>query len=354
MTQDAEESSNFFTTFKNPYILSTDPGGSSTGSAVSVSANLVMVSLGTETSGSIIMPCSINGVVGIKPTVGLTSRAGVIPLTLRQDTVGPIGRTVSDAVYLLEEIVGYDPRDEITKEAFQYIPSGGYKQFLIKDGLKDKRLGNIWHYYEDEYKSFSPKSVEIFQGHFDIMSENGADVINDVRISNFIKVADGENNGMLTAFKYEFKRDLNVYLSNLLESPIRSLADAITFNENNADKEKLKEYGQKLFKESEDTKLPDSNYTNAVKDLSKLSEEGFEKFMRDNKFDAMVAPEYHAAGVLAIGGYPGIVVPAGYNEEGVPFGIMFGGLKGSESKLIQIAYAFEQATKIRKPPKIMT
>ncbi|XP_077231068.1 putative amidase At4g34880 isoform X2 [Tasmannia lanceolata] len=338
----------------NPYVRSTEPGGSSTGSAVSVAANLVTVSLGTETSGSIVQPCSISGVVGIKPTVGLTSRAGTFSGSLRQDTVGPIGRTVSDAVYLLDEIVGYDPRDEITKENIQYIPSGGFKQCLKHDGLNNKRLGNLWHYFKVEYTD--PEIVRTFEDHFNVMSQNGAVLINDLAISNIETVMNPEESGEQLALKYEFKRDLNVYLSNLLESLIRSLTAAIAFNEdpNYRDQEKLDEYGQEFFLMSEQTSLPNSEYTNTVEKLTKLCEEGFEKFMNDHNLDAMLAPEFFAYPMLAIGGYPAIVVPAGYDPDGVPYAIMFAGLKGSEAKLIEIAYAFEQLTKVRKPPRVAT
>ncbi|KAF9617377.1 hypothetical protein IFM89_036298 [Coptis chinensis] len=339
-------------TVKNPYVLTTEPGGSSTGSAVSVGANLVTVSLGTETNGSIIEPCSVSCVVGIKPTLGLTSRSGVIPISLRQDTVGPIGRTVSDAVYLLDVIVGYDPRDdEMTKEACQYIPLGGYKQFLKTDGLSGKRLGNMWHLFKVIYDDDPTSPVPaVFQRHINTMRNNGAVVVNDLELNNFLTIMKGNEEAL--ALKYEFKRDLGVYLSNLLKSPIKSLADAIAFNIANPDKEMTNKYNQSKFIDSEETKLPCSEYTAALCELTKLSEEGFHKFMRDNSLDAMVVPEFLGASILANGGYPGIIVPAGFNEKGVPFGILFGGLKGSEPKLIEIAYAFEQATKIRKPPSI--
>ncbi|KAF8410437.1 hypothetical protein HHK36_002966 [Tetracentron sinense] len=266
------------------------------------------------------------------------------------DWTGPIGRTVSDAVYLLDVIVGYDPRDEITKKAAQYIPSGGYKKFLKTDGLNGKRLGNLWHYFKGIYEN-SPISDK-FQQHFDTMTKNGACLINDLKISDFETVMNASEE--VLALKYEFKRDLSIYLSNLLKSEIRSLADAISFNEANPDLEKLHKYGQTLFIESEKTTLPNNEYTEAVDKLMMLSKEGFEKFMTDNNLDAMVAPEAFGAGILAAGGYPGIVVPAGFKPDGVPFGILFGGLRGSDATLIEIAYAFEQATKIRKPPTLPT
>ncbi|KAK9129495.1 hypothetical protein Sjap_009982 [Stephania japonica] len=332
-------------TVKNPYNVEEDPGGSSTGSAVAVAANLVTVSLGTETNRSIIEPCSVNCVVGIKPTLGLTSRSGVIPLTHRQDTVGPIGRTVADAVTLLDVIVGYDPRDSVaTKAAAQYIPPGGYKQFLNKDGLKGKKLGNLWSTFKNA--GFDPHTSPvpgIYQKHIETMRQLGAIIIDDVEIANFFTIMDGDDEFL--AMQYEFKVDLNAYLSKLVESPVRTLADVIAYNEKHPEQEMLETYNQNTFIKSEKTNMPSKDYTDALDSLKTLREEGFEKFMNDNNLDAMVAPGHLAAGVLANGGYPCIIVPGGFDEYDVPVGILFGGLKGSEPKLIEIAYAFEQATK---------
>ncbi|KAK9165171.1 hypothetical protein Scep_000362 [Stephania cephalantha] len=339
-------------TVKNPYNVEEDPGGSSTGSAVGVAANLATVSLGTETNRSIIEPCSINCVVGIKPTVGLTSRSGVIPPTHRQSTVGPIGRTVADAVTLLDVIVGYDPRDSVaTKAAAQYIPRGGYKQFLNKDGLKGKKLGNLWSTFEivgiwDPDTSPVPG---IYKKHIETMRQLGAIIIDGVEIANFLKIMQGDDEFL--AMLYEFKVELNDYLSKLVESPVRTLADVIAYNETHPEQEMLERYNQNIFIKSEKTNLPSKDYTDALDSLKTLREEGFEKFMNDNNFDAMVAPGHLAAGLLANGGYPCIIVPGGFDDYDVPVGIFFGGLKGSEPKLIEIAYAFERATKVRRSPK---
>ncbi|CAI0557547.1 unnamed protein product [Linum tenue] len=227
-------------------------------------------------AGVVERPADRNSVVGIKPTVGLTSRAGVIPISPRQDTIGPICRTVSDAVYVLEAIVGYDPRDhEATKEAAGFVPCGGYKQFLKRDGLRGKRL---------------------------------------------------------------------------VESPVRSLADIIAFNINNPVLENMKEYAQDLLVAAETTNGIGEQEVEAMQLMENLSREGFEGLMKQHKLDAMVTFGADAAPVLAMGGYPAISVPAGYDGKGSPFGIAFGGLKGTEPKLIEVAYAFEQATNIRRPP----
>ncbi|CAN1802791.1 Probable amidase At4g34880 [Linum perenne] len=282
----------------NPYVEGGDPCGSSSGSAISVAANMVAVSLGTETDGSILCPADYNSVVGIKPTVSLTSRAGVIPVSPRQDTIGftdsiycrPICRTVSDAVYVLDAIVGFDPRDcEATNEAAKFIPSGGYKQFLKKDGLKGKKIGIV---------------------------------------------------------------AVNRYLEDLVESPVRSLAEIVAFNVDNSKLvcERMEEFGQELLVAAEMTNGIGKNETEAIRLMDELSREGFEAVMKQHELDAMVTIGSDVSSVLAIGGYPAISVPAGYDEQGKPFGIVFGGLKGTESSLIEASYAFEQATKARQAP----
>ncbi|KAJ4832578.1 hypothetical protein Tsubulata_030779 [Turnera subulata] len=326
---------------QNPYVLSADPCGSSSGSGISVAANMAAVSLGTETDGSILCPSSANSVVGIKPTVGLTSRAGVIPISPRQDTVGPMCRTVADAVYVLDAIAGFDRNDPATKAGAKYIPRGGYKQFLKPDGLKGKRLGIVRDPFFTSYSGFDH--------HFQTLRQKGAVLIDNLRITNLGESYSDENLALVT----EFKPALNAYLKELIASPVRSLADVIAFNNKfskQASIEKIKEYGQGIFEEAESIKGFDASYKAALQNLTKISRDGFEKLMRKNKLDALVTPDSSASSILAIGGHPGIVVPAGYDKEGLPFGICFGGLRGSEPKLIEIAYSFEQATNIRRPP----
>lgn len=332
---------------KNSYNLSADPCGSSSGSAISVAANMVAVSLGSETDGSIICPAGSNSVVGIKPTVGLTSRAGVIPISPRQDTIGPICRTVSDAVYVLDAIAGFDHNDaQATKEASKYIPVGGYKKFLKADGFKGKRLGIVRN------PSISSSSnADIFEDHLATLRQGGAILIDHLEITNIDSILDSTSSGEEAAMLAEFKLSLNAYLKELVASPVRSLADVIAFNQKFSNLEKIKEYGQDIFLEAEKTNGIQSTEKKALLNLTRLSKEGFEKLMRENRLDALVTNGPDVSPVLAIGGFPGISVPAGYDSNGVPFGICFGGLKGSEPKLIEIAYGFEQATKIRKPPE---
>ncbi|TYG83860.1 hypothetical protein ES288_D01G202200v1 [Gossypium darwinii] len=264
--------------------------GSSSGSAISMAANMVTVSLGSETHGSILCPADYNSVVRLKPTVGLTSRAGVVPISSRQDTIGPMVRTVADVVNLLDAIVGFDPGDsEATSEAAQFIPDGDYKY------------------------------------------------CNSIR------------SGELMLLQAEFKSSVNEYLKELAISSVRSLADII--DSTRITPKKLEEYGQQTLIESEKTNGIGEKERKAAEYLEKLSRDGFERKMKDYKLDALVTLGISLAmTVLAIGGYPGISVPAGYQSVGMPFGIYFGGLKGSEPKLIEMAYAFEQATRLRKPP----
>ncbi|KAG4999832.1 hypothetical protein JHK87_020904 [Glycine soja] len=329
---------------KNPYTMG-GPSGSSSGSAISVAANLVAVSLGTETDGSILSPSNVNSVVGIKPTVGLTSRAGVVPITPRQDTVGPICRTVSDAALVLETIAGIDINDQATIEASKYVPEGGYAQFLKKEGLRGKRLGVVRFFYGFSGDTVMHQTLEL---HFKTLRQKGAVLVDNLEIENIEEIIDGQSEEI--AMAYDFKLSLNAYLRDLVNSPVRSLADVIAFNKEHPELEKLEEYGQDLLLLAEETNgVEELNH--AVLNMSRLSHNGFEKLMITNELDAVVVPSSTFSSILAIGGYPGVIVPAGY-EKGVPFGICFGGLKGSESKLIEIAYSFEQATMIRKPPPL--
>ncbi|KAJ4787248.1 Glutamyl-tRNA(Gln) amidotransferase subunit A [Rhynchospora pubera] len=334
---------------KNPYVLSATPCSSSSGSAIAVAANMVTVTLGTETDGSIICPSSFNSVVGIKPTVGLTSRSGVMIISPRMDTIGPICRTVSDAVHVLEAIVGNDPLDaEATTDASVYIPEGGYKQFLKNEGLRGKRLGIL----RKGFFSFPKGSLkeQVFEEHFKIMREGGAVLVDDLEIANISIIRNSNHSGEWALMQAEFKLFLNAYLSDLSVSPVRSLQDVIEFNNNHPIEEKLDEFSQTNLIESQQTDGYGYKENQAISNLNQLCEEGLEKLMKEQKLDAIVTPGASASSILAIGGYPGISVPAGYDSDGIPFGICFGGLKGFEPRLIEIAFAFEQATRVRKQP----
>ncbi|XP_052169545.1 probable amidase At4g34880 [Oryza glaberrima] len=336
---------------KNPYVPSATPCASSSGSAIAAAANMVAVTIGTETDGSIMCPSSYNSVVGIKPTVGLTSRAGVIIISPRMDTVGPICRTVSDAVHVLEAIVGYDPRDaEATRMALQYIPEDGYRQFLNIDGLRGKRLGIL----RKDFFRFPSGSVQqkVFDEHFNTISKMGAILVDNLEIPNMNIINDAVQSGERALMLAEFKLSLNSYLSELASSPVRSLSDIIDFNNKHPVEERMAEFGQSYLLQSEATDGIGPTEKKAIAKLNELCESGLEKIMRVNQLDAIVSPGASAHSLLAIGGYPAITVPAGYASNGVPFAICFGGLKGSEPRLIEIAYSFEQATKVRRPPTL--
>ncbi|CAN0878861.1 Probable amidase At4g34880 [Linum grandiflorum] len=254
---------------KNPYVLSAGPCGSSSGSAISVAANLVAVSIGTETDGSILCPSHSNSVVGLKPTVGLTTRSGVIPVSPRQDTIG---------------------NDPATREASKYIPRDGYKQFLRNPNrLKGLRVGVVRNPFLSNVGEYER---QVFESHLKTLKQRGVITKND-------------------------------------------------------------EFGQDIFLAAEGTNGIGSLEKAALANLEQLTRDGFEKLMLDNYLDALVTPGPAISPILAIGGFPGINVPAGYDEKGVPFGISFGGLKGTEPKLIQLAYGFEQATMVRKPPTFL-
>ncbi|XP_031260012.1 probable amidase At4g34880 isoform X3 [Pistacia vera] len=334
---------------KNPYVLSAETCGSSSGSAISVAANLAAGALGTDTAGSILCPSGLNSVVGIKPTVGLTSRDGVIPISPRQDSVGPICRTVADAVYILDAIVGFDHNDKGTRETSKYIPPGGYKQFLKPCGLKGKILGIARNIPVSNYANESDV-IKAFELHIQTLRAQGAVVVDHLKLTNIDGIVDIVGSGQILALAAEFKLALNAYLKGLITSRVRSLADVIAFYKKFAKLEKTKEYGQSFFIMAQATNGFDNDVKAALLNLTKLSRDGFEKLMKENKLDAVVTPGIDMVAVLAIGGFPGIIVPGGYDGGGKPFGIYFGGLKGSEPKLIEIAYGLEQATKIRKPP----
>ncbi|KAK0581253.1 hypothetical protein LWI29_011792 [Acer saccharum] len=296
---------------RNPYVLSANPCGSSSGSAISVAANMVAVSLGTETDGSILCPSNFNSVVGIKPTVG------------------------------------FDYNDPVTKEASKYIPYGGYVQFLKPYGLKGKRLGIVRNPF---LKYVKGSALAQYEYHLRTLRQEGAVLVDHLEIANIDVILNVTVSGEAAALLAEFKLALNAYLYELVDSPVRSLAEIIAFNNKFSELEKIEEFGQDIFLLAQATNGIGNTEKAALLNLAKLSREGFEKVMTENILDALVTPGAGIAPVLAIGGFPGISVPAGFNNQGVPFGFSFGGLKGTEPKLIEIAYGFEQATMIRMPP----
>jgi amidase len=315
------------------------PGGSSAGPGSAVAANLVTVAIGSETSGSILSPSNQNSIVGIKPTVGLISRTGVVPIAASQDTLGPMARTVTDAAILLGALTARDPDDQATDRG--EVPTD-YTEFLLRDGLKDARIGvpreGFWNNLKDDQKKILENAIAVIRA-------QGAEVM-DVEIGS-AKELNGFRSGVL---RYEFKRDLNHYLGTLRPGfPIKTLADVIAFNKQaNALK-----YGQALAEGSDATDLEAGKaayLADRAKDLRLARDEGIDLTMRRHRLDALLFPSNFGAAMPAKAGYPSVIVPGGYLANGAPFGVTFTGLAWSEPTLIRLAYAFEQATHYRRPP----
>ena len=344
---------------KNPYALDRNPCGSSSGSGAGASANMCAVAVGTETDGSIVCPSSANGIVGIKPTLGLISRAGIIPIAHSQDTAGPMARTVRDAAVLLGALAGSDPRDSATAEA-DAKRQKDYTQFLDANGLKGARIGVARKYF-----GFNDAVDQLMNDVIGEMKSAGAVIVDPADLESHGKFDDTE----LLMLMYELKADLNAYLAKRQDPQVKTLADLIAFNEKNKSRE-MPYFGQDLFvKAQEKGPLTDKEYVTALKANHSLSREhGIDGVMDKNKLDALVAPTGgpawmtdlangdHAVGgssnAAAVAGYPNINVPAGF-VFGLPVGISFFGRAWSEPTLIKIAYGFEQLTKIRKPPHFL-
>jgi amidase len=344
---------------RNPYALDRNPCGSSSGSGAAASANLCAVAVGTETDGSIVCPSSANGIVGIKPTLGLISRAGIIPIAHSQDTSGPMARTVRDAAILLGALSGSDPRDAATADASARMQKD-YTQFLDPNGLKGARIGVARKYF-----GFSDSVDALMNRLIDEMKSAGAEIVDPADLESFGKFDDTE----LLVLMYELKADLNVYLASRPDAQVHTLADVIAFNEKNKDKE-MPYFGQDLFlKAQEKGLLTEKEYVAALAANRKLSREGgIDGVMDKFHLDAIVAPTGgpawltdlvdgdHSSGgssnAAAVAGYPNINVPAGLIF-GLPVGISFFGRAWSEPALLKIAYGFEQLAKARQKPKFL-
>jgi amidase len=342
---------------KNPYVLDRNCCGSSSGSGAATAANLCAASIGTETDGSVVCPSANCSLVGIKPTVGLISRAGIIPIAHSQDTAGPMTRTVTDAAILLGTLTGIDPRDPVTNQNNNKALTD-YTKFLDKDGLRGARIGV-------HRKTFGGDKVEALMN--DLLHEMrnlGATIVDPIKIPTEGEFDDSEYEVLL----YEFKADLNAYLGALdSDVAVHSLKELIEFNEKNQDKE-MPFFGQDIFLKSEEKgPLTDKAYLEALEINHSLSrEKGIDFVLNEHKLDAIIARtggpawltdllngDYYTGGyssASAVSGYPHITVPAGY-VAGVPVGISFFASAYSEPVLIKLAYAFEQATKARRAPK---
>jgi amidase len=330
---------------RNPYVLDRNACGSSSGSGAAVSANLCALAIGTETDGSIVCPSSTNGIVGIKPTLGLIPATGIIPIAHSQDTAGPMARTVADAAILLGALTGAD-----------------YTKSLDPNGLRGARIGVA----RDKFFGFSEETDRVIDAAIAEMKRSGAEIVDPADIPTAGKFDDSEG----VVLSYEFKNDLNLYLGALgPKAPVHSLADVIAFNDGHREQE-MPYFGQDLMIKAQSRgPLSSQEYRDALEKDRRLSRaEGIDAVMAKFRLDALVAPTAgpawctdlingdHAPGgsstPAAVAGYPNINVTAGY-AFGLPVGISFFGAANSEPLLIKLAYAFEQATRHRKPPQFL-
>jgi len=347
---------------RNPYALDRNPCGSSSGSGAGASANFCALAVGTETDGSVVCPSSTNGLVGIKPTLGLVSRAGIIPIAHSQDTAGPMARTVRDAAILLGILAGADPRDSYTAAARAHVASD-YTRFLDPNGLKGARIG-----VSRKSMGFSRDVDKLVEDAIDVLKRSGATVVDPANLptDGQFDAAEGE------VLRYEFKADLNAYLAArgvTLDGAPATLKALIEWNAHHADRE-MPYFGQELFEQSEAKgPLTTPAYRAALAKSKRLAgPEGIDAALRAHKLDALIAPTGQPAWTIdllngdhftggyssasAVAGYAHVTVPAGA-VRGLPVGLSFFAGAWSEPTLLRLAYAFEQATKHRRAPRFL-
>jgi amidase len=345
---------------KNPYALDRNPCGSSSGTGAGISANLAPAGIGTETDGSIVCPSSANGLVGIKPTVGLVSRSGIVPISHSQDGAGPMCRTVRDAAILLGALAGVDPEDAATAASAGKSQTD-YTRYCDPDGLKGARIGVARKYF-----GFNDAVDALMEQSLDVMKKQGAILVDPADVETLGKF----DNSELLVLLYELKADLNAYLTRLGPgAPVHTLQNIIDFNDRNRQKE-MPYFGQDLFlKAQAKGPLTEKEYVDALATNHQLARtEGIDSVMDKNHLDALVAPTGgpawltdlingdHSTGgssnAAAVAGYPNINVTAGFLW-GLPVGISFFGRAWSEPTLIKLAYSFEQVTKARQSPRFL-
>jgi len=339
---------------RNPYALDRNPCGSSSGSGVATSANLCALAVGTETNGSVVCPSTANGIVGIKPTVGLVSRAGIIPISHTQDTAGPMARTVADAAALLTDLAGFDPRDDATAAAKGHIAD--YTAALDPGALEGARIG-----VARKMAGFHPAVDALLEEALGALEGQGAEVVDPADLPDLEELPSYD------VMLYEFKANLNAYLASLgPDVPVKTLEEAIAFNEAHRDRE-MPYFGQDIFhKAQEKGPLTTPEYREALETCRRMTrKDGLDAVFAEHRLDALVAPtgapawmtdlvngDHYVGGSstpAAVSGYPNITVPMGF-VFGLPVGLSFMGLAWTEPRLIGLTYAFGQATRHRKPP----
>jgi amidase len=345
---------------RNPHILDRNPCGSSSGSAAAVAASLAAASLGTETDGSIVCPSGQSGVAGIKPTVGLTSRAGVVPISFTQDTVGVHGRSIADAAAVLGALTGVDPRDPKTAGSAGNFFSD-YRQFVDPNGLAGARIG-----IARQFTGVTTETDEIFEQAVQVMQDAGAILVDPVDIPSFD--AFNADPSEIIVLIFEFKRDLNLYLATRPGVQANTLEELIQFNLDNADRE-LQFFGQELFELSQAGIFSEAEYQNALIQGPLLAgEQGIDAALAANNLDALVAPTntpawptdlingdaflFGSSGFAAVAGYPLVSVTGGFVFD-LPVGITFMASAFSEPTLIRIASGFEAAADVRRRPRFL-
>jgi len=343
---------------RNPYALERNPCGSSSGTGAAVAASFAVVGIGTETDGSIVCPSSTQGLVGIKPTVGLVSRSGIVPISHSQDTAGPMARSVADAAAVLTAIAGVDPQDAATLAAQGHIESD-YRTFLKADALKGARIGIA----RKRVTGYSPHTDRLYEQAIADLKRLGAEVVDPADFGSMGEYDDDE----LEVLLYELKADMDAYLARRTGVPVKSLQDVIAFNEQNKERE-MPWFGQDLFVRAQAKgPLTDEAYVRAAEKARRLARAGIDEVMAQHRLDAIVAPtgspawltdhingdsfQGSSSSPAAVAGYPTITVPMG-QAHGLPVGLSFVGTAWSEGKLLGLAYAYEQGTRHRRPPRL--
>ncbi len=344
---------------RNPYVLDRTPSGSSSGSGAATAANCCAIAIGTETDGSVTSPSAASALVGIKPTVGLIGRSGIVPIAHSQDTAGPMARTVRDAAILLGALTGVDPRDAATRASAGHSQAD-YTKTLDKDGLRGARIGVA----RKRYTGYSPETDKLFAAALDLMKQHGATIVDPADIETAGKTDDSEFELLL----YEFKADLNAYLAGVEPTVgVRSLADVMAFNTKNAPRE-LRFFGQEIMEQADKKgPLTEKKYLDDLANNRRLmGTQGIDATIMKYKLDAIVAPTQGPAWLIdlvngdaggggsftapaAVAGYPHVTVPMG-QVRGLPVGVSFVGRAWTEATLLKLAYAFEQAAPARKKP----